>query len=238
MINENSTRAQVLEAVSSEGVLLSLASDEFKNDKEIVLAAVSQNYFAYRDASESLKTDKDIICAALSQDVLFFLELPNEFQNNKELAIAVVSRCDQVFNFIPAALKNDKDVAFAAIKLNARALYCISNNLQNDVEFIWRINTISASDISDDIRIEFINNFFIREACKALLALVMATLGVLFLTGVLVSAYSTYTILFAPILILISGLQLGNQINLHANSFFSSRKFLESNELPRTLEVG
>jgi len=110
------------------------------------------------------------------------------------------------------------------------------NRLRNDVEFIWCINTISASDISDDIRVKFINNFFIREACKALLALVMGTLGVLFLTGVLVSAYPIYTMLIAPVLILISGLQLGNQIRLHANGFFSSRKVLESNELSRTLE--
>jgi hypothetical protein len=237
MINENSTRAEVLEAVSEEGFLLSLASDEFKNDKEIVLAAVSQNNFAYRDASVSLKNDKDIIFAALSQEFLFFLELSNDLQNNKEIAIFVVSRCDQVFEFIPAALKNDKDVAFAAIKHNARALYGISDHLKNDVEFIWRINTIPTSDISDDIRIEFINNFFFIEACKALLSLAMATLGVLFLTGVFVSAYPTYTMLFAPILILITGLQLGNQIRLHAHGFFSSRKFLESNELPRTLEV-
>ena len=43
MINENSTKEEVLEAVKQDGELLEYASDELKSDRDVVTAAVQQN---------------------------------------------------------------------------------------------------------------------------------------------------------------------------------------------------
>jgi hypothetical protein len=43
MINENSTKEQVLKAVKQDGLYLQYASEELRGDKEVVLAAVKQN---------------------------------------------------------------------------------------------------------------------------------------------------------------------------------------------------
>jgi hypothetical protein len=49
----------LLAAVAQNGIALTYASAELKNDKEVVLAAVAQNGRALRYASAELKNDKD-----------------------------------------------------------------------------------------------------------------------------------------------------------------------------------
>ncbi|NBX84666.1 MAG: DUF4116 domain-containing protein [Gammaproteobacteria bacterium] len=46
MFNINSSREQVLAGVTIDGMLLKNASNQFKDDKEIVLAAVKENGWA------------------------------------------------------------------------------------------------------------------------------------------------------------------------------------------------
>lgn len=48
-------------AVKQNGEALIFASDELKNDKEVVMAAVKQNGEALKYASRRLKGDEDVI---------------------------------------------------------------------------------------------------------------------------------------------------------------------------------
>jgi len=57
MINENSTKAEVLEAVKEWGFALEFASDELRGDREVVLTAVKYNGSPFQFASEKLKRE-------------------------------------------------------------------------------------------------------------------------------------------------------------------------------------
>lgn len=59
MINEYSTKEEVLKEVAKVGCSLIYASDELKNDKEVVIAAVKENRYALTFASDELIEDKD-----------------------------------------------------------------------------------------------------------------------------------------------------------------------------------
>jgi len=67
MINENSTKAEVLEAVNNIGSLLKYASEKLRNDKEVVLAAVKKKGDALRYASDELRGDREVVLAAVWQ---------------------------------------------------------------------------------------------------------------------------------------------------------------------------
>ena len=67
MINKNSTKQEVLEAVRLNGYALCFASDELRNDREVVLAAVNQEGWALRHASEELQNDREMVLAAVKQ---------------------------------------------------------------------------------------------------------------------------------------------------------------------------
>ena len=68
MINEKSTKAEVLAAVGRDGLLLRYASDALKADRDVVLAAVSQNGEALYYASDALKADRDFMLEAGQRD--------------------------------------------------------------------------------------------------------------------------------------------------------------------------
>jgi hypothetical protein len=73
MIDGNSTKAEVLKAVKRDGYALKFASEELRNDKEVVIAAVGykgtflRHGRALKYASEELRNDIDVVRAALSQ---------------------------------------------------------------------------------------------------------------------------------------------------------------------------
>lgn len=61
-------RAYALAAAAKDGLILDLLSENFRDDKEIVLADVTQNPQAFKDASKRLKNDKDIFLKACMQN--------------------------------------------------------------------------------------------------------------------------------------------------------------------------
>ena len=64
MINENSSRDEVLEAVKQHKDALFWASNELRGDREVVLEAVKQNVFALQFASQELLENQEIVLAA------------------------------------------------------------------------------------------------------------------------------------------------------------------------------
>jgi predicted methyltransferase len=67
MINTNSTKEEVLEAVKKNGFSLKYASEELKGDKEVVLAAVQKNGFAFKYASEVAKQNPLMLVHAIKE---------------------------------------------------------------------------------------------------------------------------------------------------------------------------
>jgi|DEB0MinimDraft_6_1074348.scaffolds.fasta_scaffold336268_2 hypothetical protein len=54
MIDENSTKPEVMEAVKRNGLWLKYASDELKSDREVVSVAVKENPYAVFYAGNGL----------------------------------------------------------------------------------------------------------------------------------------------------------------------------------------
>ena len=57
MIDEESTKEEVLEAVKNDGWALEFASEELKNDRELVLEAVKQDGMVLKYASDNIIAD-------------------------------------------------------------------------------------------------------------------------------------------------------------------------------------
>ena len=57
MIDENSTKAEVLEAVERNGWALEFASEELRGDRDVVLAAVKQDWRALNYLSDELRME-------------------------------------------------------------------------------------------------------------------------------------------------------------------------------------
>ena len=55
MINENSTKEIVLEAVKHNGYALGYASKKLQNDREVVLKALKDTRYAFEYASDSIQ---------------------------------------------------------------------------------------------------------------------------------------------------------------------------------------
>jgi len=76
MIDKNSTKEQVLEAVKQAGYALQYASEELRGDHEVVMEAVKENGYVLKYASMQLKEDRDFIVKAarsLSDKALYHM---------------------------------------------------------------------------------------------------------------------------------------------------------------------
>ena len=107
----------MIKAVKRNGLTLKYASDELKNDAEVVLAAIEGGdvcgYFAeaLEFASDELKDDKSIVMAA-------------------------VSRRGEALRFASDRLRCDRDVVMAAVDQSGWALEYASDELRNDEEVV------------------------------------------------------------------------------------------------------
>ena len=64
MIDENSTKAEVLAAVLQWGWHLEHASYALRSDRQVVLAALSRNGCVLQYASDELRSDRKVVLAA------------------------------------------------------------------------------------------------------------------------------------------------------------------------------
>merc|ERR1712100_551641 len=71
--------------------IMTVVSNSFKNDKNIVLAAIRNNGYAYKYASKKLKKDKDIIMEALQSNGLALQLVPSKYKKSKIAVLTAVS---------------------------------------------------------------------------------------------------------------------------------------------------
>ena len=124
----------------SNGIHLSRLCAELRGDKEIMLAylpAVQHGWEALEFASENLKNDKEIVLTAL-EDSWEALEFASDkLKNDKEFVLETVQKDGWALEFASDNLKNDKEIVLAAVQQNrGLALEYASNNLKNDKEIV------------------------------------------------------------------------------------------------------
>lgn len=147
-----SDREFMLKAVDECGFALEYASDELKNDEEVVLTAiqgwdgVSVNYsYAIKEASEELRSNKEFMRKAIElTEGEAFCGATDELKNDKEFVLFAVRhgspphQCDPdiVLRYASEEMRADKDVVLAAVRKNGWSLYYASEELKADKDVV------------------------------------------------------------------------------------------------------
>ena len=152
---------EILTEVKDNGLNLKNASDEFIDNKDVVLAAVKQNGLALEFASKKLQADKEVVKVAicsnpeaiefasseLQNDKKFLLDvlakngwvleyLSDEFKKDKEIVLVAVAKDGQALRYAPDKLKDDKEIVLAAVTNHCYALEYASEKLKDDKEIV------------------------------------------------------------------------------------------------------
>jgi hypothetical protein len=121
--------------------VLEFASDEIKNDREVVLATVRADFKALRFASRELRNDPDIILAATAGDYngVWGSWASDELLSNRDFALEVVSQSDeassglQLENFSDE-VRSDPQVTLAAVQNGAYVAHCIVRPFDSEAQ--------------------------------------------------------------------------------------------------------
>ena len=122
MINEQSSKDEVLQSVRINGTDLQHASKELRMDEEVVHAATIQNCCAFRHADESLKSNKDFALALLNSGHNIYSNLHLDLRDQYDIALAAVSKHGGALHFVKKELFN-KALFLAAVKNDGMVLY-------------------------------------------------------------------------------------------------------------------
>jgi hypothetical protein len=106
----------VLEQVKNRGQDLMYASDELKDDIEVVITALNSDRRAIKYTSERLKDNKEVIKNILNQEGLLIKYASKRLRSDKELGLLAVQKNPLAFQYLGGSLKNDKDVVLTTLK--------------------------------------------------------------------------------------------------------------------------
>jgi hypothetical protein len=115
-----------------DGLALSAASLELKNNRSIVQQAVKENGLALQFASHELRSDKNIVLKAVrcSGGALEFAS--NDLRADSEVVLESVYDCGSALEFASEELRGDEAVVIAAIRNYGGALEFASEKLRGD----------------------------------------------------------------------------------------------------------
>ena len=126
----------VLAAVEKYPYAFKYASKELRNDKNFVLAVLGKEGNAVEEVSESLRHDRDVAMAAVVNNGCSFIFLPEEFKADKEIALTAVRKNGSVLEYASSELQANKEVVLEAVKNDGWALKYASPELQDDKEVV------------------------------------------------------------------------------------------------------
>lgn len=129
-------RAFVLENVSVKdgGYQIIFASEELKNDREVVLAAISNDDLAFSEIRSKFKKDKSFLIEAVHINPLIFNKIDSQLKLDKDIALSAVTKNGLILSDMDDSLKNNKKIALAAIKNNPKAIWSAGDVFKNDLE--------------------------------------------------------------------------------------------------------
>lgn len=118
------------------GCLLEYASEELRDDKEVVLTAIHDCPYSFKYASKRLLGDREIVSVAIEKNnaVDVFRYVSEELQNDIGLALKIVSKYGWALQWMPLSLRSDRDVVLAAVRHWGDAFVFASEDLRNDWE--------------------------------------------------------------------------------------------------------
>lgn len=128
----------ILSIINEKGysTILGLASNELKNDKDLVLTALERDPCCYIYVGELIKYDRDVILAAILYYPDAISDAPDEIQNDEAFLIICISINAKVGKFIPTVLLDDREFVIQAVSHNGLFLQYVSETLKNNREIV------------------------------------------------------------------------------------------------------
>ena len=187
------TKEGCLRVVRQNGQRLYYASEEFKNDREVVMAAINQSGFALQHASAALQADRELVLAALTQDGYALQYASVALRADREVVLVALLEEGCALQYASAALQVDREMVLAAIDQNPWTLKYISAAFTDDPEVVLaavnkggRVLQFASAAVKDNREVvmvavaqdynwslshpEFAHEFAIRQASPALQA--------------------------------------------------------------------
>jgi hypothetical protein len=153
--------------VKINGMALQYASDDLKEDRELVLAAVQQNGLALEFASYPHKSDINVMWAAINNDkrAIDYASAdlqakfrgkgnPRDLENDRRVWINKLG--EQKDNFwvlreAPKDLMNDEEFMLDAIKINWMSISYASDILTTNVDFMIKAQAVAYGQDDEDV---------------------------------------------------------------------------------------
>ena len=136
MINENSSRDEVLAALTEDGYALEFVSEDLKADKEVVLEAVREEGSAFQFALDDLRKDKEFVLEAVRQNGRALEFASEDLRVDKGFVLEAVKQTGWALRYASEDLREDKKVVLAAVFQHGLALRYALGDLRADKEVV------------------------------------------------------------------------------------------------------
>jgi len=145
-------REAVLAAVKTSGYALEYADDSLKGDREIVLAAVGDIGSALEYASAGLRADREIVALAVNNNHHNFRYAHESILGDLEFIQSLIAKFDDpnLLYYFSDKLKANKKFVINLLKINPFNINHVSNALWNDKEILAAVFGDFKSESLDD----------------------------------------------------------------------------------------
>lgn len=109
--------------------ILEFASDELRDDKEVVLEAVEKDGCSLRLASERLKDDKEFLMSLVKKNGFSLYYASDRLKDDKEVVLEAIKSGFSLY-YASDRMKDDEEVVIEAVKKDCHSLRYASERLQ------------------------------------------------------------------------------------------------------------
>lgn len=159
---------EMLAFSSGAGWILSLASEQLRDDETIVLNATEYCPDVFKYASDRLKKDKKFILDAMSNNFNFdgtvFLFIDEELKKDIDFVKKVIKATPDAFQYIDDNLKNDKEFVKEMLVYSANIFEFCSYEIKNDPEIVYSAVSYGSMFVRY-IGKELLNNYDFMYKC-------------------------------------------------------------------------
>lgn len=133
-------RTFVLKQVNRKGEYLKFASEELKDDKQIVMKAIDNYKNSYQSgleyASKRLKNDSEVVLKAVKKSASAFDYASEQLKDDETIVLAAIEHGHEYFDYASIRLKSNRSFIFQAIKVNLNIVKYCPAKITNDYEIM------------------------------------------------------------------------------------------------------
>ena len=157
----------VLKAVGGQGKLLEWASDELRDDEEVVKTALENDGEAMEFASDRLKDNKDLMLLAIKGAPWTACYASDRLRADRDVIMASVKTYGQTLYFASEELRDDYDVVKAAVSNKGIIVKYASFRLRDNEEIVKITGKTQIKDGKPTILADGITKLEIKEPSES-----------------------------------------------------------------------